>query len=108
VPARGYSGGIHQGLPVPVPSGQFARLPFPPHSPQGGVFAELVSGLTGEPGLRLAETTSKPGRTFTGSLDGVQTFMRPASPNSPDTLEVSPVAAGVARRTLSRTRGRPR
>jgi hypothetical protein len=95
------------GVPMPVPRGQFAEQQPLPHSPHGGVIVELLASLTGDPGLRVAETTSRPGATFTGSLDGVQRFTRPASPNQEETLEAAVLAVGVQRRALSRTRGRP-
>lgn len=76
-------------------------------NPQPGALMALVAGLQGslreDPALRLGHTTSRGSRTFTGTLEGVQTFVRPASPNDPITLSTPPKAN--QRRALNRMRG---
>lgn len=84
--------------------GQPRRLP---QHAQKGIVRELNDSLTGDPGLRLLETTSKPSRLYTGGALTPQRFIRPpASAVGPEALELASVKI-VTRRSYGRTRGRP-
>lgn len=89
----------------PTQIGQFAGNPEPPQALDRSMHAEVLDSLTGDPALRLRETTGR--ARFTGGSLTLQRFARvPGRPGSPEQLEMLPVAINT-RRSLNRFRGFP-
>lgn len=80
---------------------------LPPRSQraQDAIDRGVLSSMLEDPAKRLVETTSRPGRTYTGTDLVVQRFLGPpAGPNDVASLQLAPVSVN-ARRALGRNRG---
>jgi hypothetical protein len=79
---------------------------MPPRSQRisAAITTDLLDQLQGEPALRVATTTGRTARTYSGGALTPQRFLSPAPPNSPGDLSVVPVQIN-ARSALSKTRG---
>jgi hypothetical protein len=85
--------------PLAAGVGQFAGN-YDPQNPTGAVVTDLVDGLSGDPGLRLAHSRGK--RTFRGGGLALQVFDGAAqgSVNSPESLENLPIKGSSRLRAL--------
>jgi hypothetical protein len=88
------------------PVGQFAGNPPDPSNPTGAVVRELLDGMSGDPGIRLASSRGK--RTFRAGGLNLQTFpIGVTSPASDEALATLPITAGTRSRALGQFRGTP-
>lgn len=78
----------------------------PPGIVDRPVIASLQRSMLAQ-GTRVALTTARTSRTYTGGARGPQTFLRPpGGPGNPETLATAGATLN-SRNALSRNRGRP-